>query len=111
MGWYWRSLLYARRVVDMNWRIFVQSIVGLTVGGVLAAGVSRHDIVDAGRGAAVALQAASNEWNVLAPRLTLAVERARAAAHEVGRVELVAWRNHVMDRVDPGFLDEHLSYI
>ena len=54
---------------------------------------------------------AANDWSVLSPLLTSAIERAKHAAQERGRTELEDWRRQVMLRVDPGFLDDHLSYV
>ena len=97
-------------------RFLSMAIAGLIVGGAVTTGLvvsharmpSSVTTVPTGPSAA-SLDA--DDWSLLSPRLTSAIERAKHAAQERGRAELEDWRRQVMLRVDPGFLDDHLSYV
>jgi len=52
----------------------------------------------------------SIEWAVLEPKLIAAVERADRAARDRLLLELETWKDGVMKRVDPGFLDWYFDY-
>jgi hypothetical protein len=98
-------------------RVLSLAIAGLVVGGAVSAGLavsySRGTLVETIQYTknSAALTLALSDWSTLGPRLTSAVEQAKAAAQERGRTELTGWRLKVMQRVDPGFLDEHLAYV
>lgn len=54
--------------------------------------------------------AAATDWTILSPKLLWAVEKARLAAQKRAQAELDVWRERVMQRVDPTFLDWHFGY-
>jgi hypothetical protein len=98
-------------------RFLSLAIAGLIVGGAVTAGLavsySRVTPVETGHDtkSPAALTLALDDWSALSPRLTSAIEQAKVAARQRGRTELAEWRRQVMQRVDPGFLDEHLAYL
>ena len=100
----------------MTKRLIVLACAGLAAGAVLTTGLAyypgRHkEKITTRVDHNWAVVPAVDDWGVLGPRLVLAIDKAQLAARERAQRELAAWVARVMERVDPAFLDAHLSYV